>query len=150
MPRPHTRGSAPRRPQGESPGDILRHTHTPTAPTDEPQARPSKSQRKRDAHALQALGAQLVALSPGHLARLQLPVALREAVLAAQGMRAHGARLRQMQYIGKLMRQLDDAALRTVREALEPGRTPFPLPPGRATPCADTADRAGPSVAPEG
>jgi len=99
---------------------------------------------------LQALGAQLVALSPGYLARLQLPDALREAVLAAQGMRAHGARLRQMQYIGKLMRQLDDAALRTVREALEPGRAPFPLPPGRATPCADTADRSGPSVAPEG
>jgi hypothetical protein len=105
---------------------------------------------------LQALGAQLVALSPGHLARLQLPDALRVAVLAAQGMRAHGARLRQMQYIGKLMRQLDDAALRTVREALAPGRAPFPLPPGRAasggsgtgryslrSPCADT-------VAPEG
>ena len=130
MPRPHTRGSAPRRPQGESPGDILRHPDTPTAPTDEAQARPSKSQRKRDAHALQALGAQLVALSPGHLARLELPDALREAVLAAQGMRSHGARLRQMQYIGKLMRQLDAAALRTVHEALEPGRALFPLPPG--------------------
>src|SRR5262249_4397007 len=64
------------------------------------------------------------------------PDALREAVLAARGMRSHGARLRQMQYIGRLMRELDPAALLTVREGLEPGRAltarpqPFPLPPG--------------------
>ena len=36
------------------------------------------------------------------LARLDLPEALHEAVVAAQRMRAHGARTRQMQYIGKL------------------------------------------------
>jgi ribosomal 50S subunit-associated protein YjgA (DUF615 family) len=126
MPWPHTRGSTPRRPQGESPGDIPRHTDTPTAPSADAEARPSKSQRKRDAQALQALGAQLVALSPGHLAQLELPDALREAVVAAQGMRSHGARTRQMQYIGKLMRQLDPASLRTVREALEPGRASMP------------------------
>src|SRR5205823_9691638 len=36
---------------------------------------PSKSQRKRDAHALQALGVQLVALSATQLARLELPEA---------------------------------------------------------------------------
>jgi len=128
MPWPHTRGSAPKRPQGESPGDIPRHTDTPTAPTADAEARPSKSQRKRDAHALQVLGAQLVALSPGHLVQLELPDALREAVMAAQGMRSHGARTRQMQYIGKLMRQLDPAALRTVRQALEPGRATTPRP----------------------
>jgi ribosome-associated protein len=84
------------------------------------QARPSKSQRKRDALALQTLGAQLVELPPAHLARLALPDVLREAVLALQGMRSHGARTRQMQYIGKLMRQLEPAGLRTVREALDP------------------------------
>lgn len=130
MPRPHRRGGTPRRTQGESPGDIPGHTDAPTAPTADAQEKPSKSQRKRDAHAVQALGAQLVALSPGHLARLDLPGELHEAVLAAQGMRTHGARLRQMQFIGKLMRQLDAASLRTVREALEPGRalTPRPQP----------------------
>jgi ribosomal 50S subunit-associated protein YjgA (DUF615 family) len=128
MPRPHTRGSAPKRPQGESPGDIPRPTDAPTAPSADAEARPSKSQQKRDALALQALGAQLVALSPRHLARLDLPDALREAVLAAQGMRSHGARLRQMQYIGRLMRQLDPESLRTVLEVLEPGRTLTPRP----------------------
>ncbi len=51
---------------------------------------------------------------------------LREAVVTAQGMHQHGARTRQMQYIGKLMRQLDSAALRTVREALESGRVVTP------------------------
>ena len=35
-------------------------------------------------------------------------------------MRQHGARLRQMQYIGKLMRQMDPAWCHTLREALEP------------------------------
>jgi ribosome-associated protein len=80
---------------------------------------PSKSQRKRDAHALQALGARLVALPPACLEKLDLPEALREAVYAAQGMRQHGARKRQVQYIGKLLRQLEPTALRTVLEALE-------------------------------
>jgi len=53
---------------------------------------------------------------------MDLPDALREAVVAVQGIRQHGARTRQMQYIGKLMRQLDPASLRMVREALDPAR----------------------------
>jgi ribosome-associated protein len=101
----------------------MKHTTWPhtqdNAPAADAQAKPSKSQRKRDAHALQALGAQLVEFPSAHLARLDLPDMLREAVLALQGMRQHGARTRQMQYIGKLMRQLDPAVLRTVREALD-------------------------------
>jgi len=58
---------------------------------------PSKTQRKRDAHALQTRGTQLVALSTAQLARLDLPETLHEAVLAAQRMRSHGARTRQLQ-----------------------------------------------------
>jgi len=126
MPGPHTRDTAPRRSQGESPGDIPRPTNTPTVPTADVEAQPSKSQRKRDAHALQALGAQLVALSPAHLAQLALPDALCEAVVAAWRIRSHGARTRQMQYLGKLMRQLDPAVLRRVRAALEPRRAVTP------------------------
>jgi ribosome-associated protein len=55
------------------------------------------------------------------LARLALPEALHEAV-AAQRMRSHGAHTRQMQYIGKLMRQLEPPALSRIRAALAPGR----------------------------
>ena len=94
----------------------------PALPTADAPLTPSKSQRKRDAHALQALGVQLVALSAAQLARLDLPEALHEAVVAAQRMRAHGARTRQMQYIGKLMRQLEPTVLGRIRAALTPGR----------------------------
>jgi ribosome-associated protein len=84
---------------------------------------PSKTQRKRDTHAFQALGVQLVALSATQLARLDLPEALHEAIVAAQRMRAHGARTRHLQYIGKVMRQLDPSVLSRVRAVLTPGRT---------------------------
>ena len=92
----------------------------PALPTADVPLTPSKSQRKRDAHALQALGVQLIALSAAQVARLELPEALHEAVLAAQRMHAHGARTRQMQYIGKLMRQLEPTALSRIRAVLAP------------------------------
>ena len=100
----------------------------PTADASDAPLTPSKSQRKRDAQALQALGVQLVALSAAQLVRLALPEALHEAVLAAQRMRSHGARTRQLQYIGKLMRQLEPDALHRVRTALETGRAGSPRP----------------------
>jgi ribosomal 50S subunit-associated protein YjgA (DUF615 family) len=49
-------------------------------------------------------------------------------VVAAQRMRAHGARTRQMQYIGKVMRQLEPTALSRIRAALTPGRAVTPRP----------------------
>ena len=107
MPRPPTQDTRP---------------HPPALPTADAPLPPSKSQRKRDAHALQALGVQLVALSAAQLARLDLPETLHEAVVAAQRMRSHGARTRQMQYIGKVMRQLEPTALSRIRAALTPGR----------------------------
>ena len=102
-----------------------RPTAIPTADTPLP---PSKSQRKRDAHALQALGVQLVALSTAQLVRLDLPEALHEAVVAAQRMRSHGAHTRQMQSIGTRMRQLEPPVLSRVRVALTPGRAGTPRP----------------------
>ena len=106
-----------------SPQDTNPHPRAvPTADASNAPLTPSKSQRKRDAHALQTLGIQLVALSATQLARLDLPEILHEAVLAAQRMRAHGARTRQLQYIGKVMRQLEPAALSRIRVALAPGR----------------------------
>ena len=97
--------------------------HPPAIPRTDAPFPPSKSQRKRDAHALQALGVQLVALSAVQLTRLDLPETLHEAVGAAQRMRAHGARTRQMQYIGKLMRQLEPTTLSRIRAVLTPERS---------------------------
>jgi ribosome-associated protein len=106
----------------ERPDDVARQIDTPSTHDAEAWAGPSKSQRKRDAHMLQALGAQLVTLPPACLKELDLPEELREAIYAAQGMRQRGARKRQVQYIGKLLRQLDPAPLRTALEALKTAR----------------------------
>lgn len=72
-----------------------------------PSALPSKTQRKHAMHALQELGESLVALDARHLRELPLPERLCDAILQARGIRAHEGRRRQMQYIGKLMRDVD-------------------------------------------
>jgi ribosome-associated protein len=73
---------------------------------------PSKSRRKADAHALQTLGAELVALNKNQLAQVDMPESLRDAVEAAQRIHAHEGRRRQLQYIGKLMRNVDPEPIR--------------------------------------
>ena len=72
----------------------------------------SRSQRKRDVEALQKLGAALVELPPAQLDGLDLPAGLVEAVREAQRIRSREARRRQIQYIGKLMRDVDPAPVR--------------------------------------
>lgn len=73
---------------------------------------PSKTKRKRQMHELQALGARLVALSPEQLASMDLPEGLTAAVREAQRIASHEGRRRQLQYIGKLMRELDAEPVR--------------------------------------
>lgn len=68
---------------------------------------PSKTRRKKDSHALQDLGEALVALNPAQLARIELPERLADAVAEARRISGFEARRRQMQYIGKLMRDVD-------------------------------------------
>ena len=74
--------------------------------------KPSKSARKREYIALQKLGEELVTLKQSELESLPLDENLREAVLEAQQMKAHGALRRQKQYIGKLMRHVDPEPIR--------------------------------------
>jgi len=78
---------------------------------------PSKSRRKADAHALQALGAQLVALNRNQLAQIEMPEPLRDAVQAAQRIHAREGRRRQLQYIGRLMRNADAGPIRAKIES---------------------------------
>ncbi len=80
--------------------------------------RPSKSSRKRAAHAAQALGERLIALKETDLARLPLPETLLDAVREARRIKARGGLSRQKQYIGKLMRDLDTAAIEDTLENL--------------------------------
>ena len=83
--------------------------------------RPSKSARKRAAHAAQELGEELIGLKPQELESLQLPEELLDAVREAQRIRnTRGGLARQRQYIGKLMREIDispiEAALAVKRK----------------------------------
>jgi len=75
--------------------------------------KPSKSARKREYLALQKLGEELITLKQTELDSLALDEDLREAVMQAQQIKAHGALRRQKQYIGKLMRHIDAEPLRT-------------------------------------
>ena len=80
--------------------------------------RPSKSSRKRAAHAAQALGERLIALKESDLVRLPLPESLLDAVREARRIKARGGLSRQKQYIGKLMRDLDTAAIEDALDTL--------------------------------
>ena len=78
----------------------------------------SKTKRKQEMTALQSLGAKLVELPESQIAALPMEDKLREAVLEAKRITSHEARRRQMQYVGKLMRQIDPAPLRERLEAM--------------------------------
>lgn len=73
---------------------------------------PSKTKRKQQMHELQSLGAQLVELSPEQLASMRLPEDLSAAVLEARRIASREGRRRQLQYIGRLMRELDAEPVR--------------------------------------
>jgi ribosome-associated protein len=83
-----------------------------TAAAEGSSERPSKSQRKREVAALQSLGESLLKLPDSTLARIDMPDDLRQAIGEAARMRSHEARRRQLQYIGRLMRELDAEPLR--------------------------------------
>jgi len=72
----------------------------------------SKTRKKRDMLALQDLGAQLVELNEQQIETMQLPEALLAAVLEARRLTKHEARRRQLQFIGRLMRDIDAAPIR--------------------------------------
>jgi ribosome-associated protein len=82
---------------------------------------PSKTKKKQEMHALQKVGAALVELSAAHLAHMTLPEALAQAVHEARRIRSHEARRRQMQLIGRLMRELDPEPIRAQLAAVEGG-----------------------------
>jgi len=79
----------------------------------------SKTQRKREMHELQALGAALVELPPSQLERIDLPESLGAAIREAHHISSHEGRRRHMQYIGKLMRSVDPEPIRAALGELE-------------------------------
>lgn len=67
----------------------------------------SKTQRKREAEALQKMGKDLISLSESDWKLMQLPDNLIEALQEARRIHSNNAQKRHLQYIGKLMRDID-------------------------------------------
>tara|TARA_R110000772_G_scaffold15324_9_gene44654 strand:+ start:297 stop:815 length:519 start_codon:yes stop_codon:yes gene_type:complete len=75
----------------------------------------SKSQRKRDMIALQALGKKLTEINKQLLLKCQLPADLQSAIEEFKRLpNSHEARRRQLQFIGKLMRNIDVTQIESV------------------------------------
>lgn len=85
----------------------VRRDHLNDSDPDGTPAAPSKSRRKRESTALQNIGKALVQLPTDQVQKLDLPEPVLLAVLEAQRIKSHSALRRQMQYIGKLMRDVD-------------------------------------------
>ena len=77
-----------------------------------------RSARKRASHEITQLGEELVALRPEQVAALALPERLEDAIAEARRLTSFGAKRRQMLFIGKLMRHLDEAAVAAIRRAV--------------------------------
>jgi ribosome-associated protein len=73
---------------------------------------PSKTRLKQQSHDLQKLGMALAELPDARLQQLGLPERLFDALLQYRSTRSYEGRRRQLQYVGKLMRDVDDAPLR--------------------------------------
>jgi ribosome-associated protein len=79
----------------------------------------SRTKKKHYVEELQKLGAALVALPPVQLDALALPAPLLKAVLEAQRITSREALRRQLQYIGKIMRNVDPEPVRAAIAAVE-------------------------------
>ncbi len=77
---------------------------------------PSKSQLKREQLELQELGREMTKLGDDQLKRIHLPEDVLAEIIEFRRMRSFGAQRRQLQLIGKKMRNMDPKA---VREAID-------------------------------
>ncbi|HSV52531.1 MAG TPA: ribosome biogenesis factor YjgA [Burkholderiaceae bacterium] len=79
----------------------------------------SKTDLKRESTELQTLGEDLLTLRADLLERLALPDKLADALADAKRITNFEGKRRQMQFIGKLMRKLEDETLDAARAALQ-------------------------------
>lgn len=86
---------------------------------DETEEWQSRSKKKREATALQELGARLAALSAERMAGLDLPEELALALAESKSIRSHEGRRRHSQYIGKLMRSVDIEPIEAVLNEID-------------------------------
>ncbi len=83
----------------------------------------SRTRKKNEDRALQRLGEQLVTLPSRQLASIDLPDELLTAVEFARTIKSHGARRRQIKYIGTLMRHIDPQSIETALKRIRSGNS---------------------------
>jgi ribosome-associated protein len=111
----YTEGNAPKpaaaaRAAPTTRGRGLRSQST-TEEDEEEDTGPSKTKIKKQMHELRDLGQELTELNKDQLAQLDLPENLRDSIREMKNINSFGAQRRQIQYIGKLMRNVDPAPI---------------------------------------
>ncbi|MFZ4875065.1 ribosome biogenesis factor YjgA [Janthinobacterium sp. Mn2066] len=81
--------------------------------------RPSKSELKRQMNELQKLGEELVNEARDRVKRVPMPEDVRDAILECQLIKDHEGRRRQMQYVGKKMRTLDEEEVAAIQRTID-------------------------------
>ena len=81
--------------------------------------RPSKSQLKREMTALQKLGSELVVEARDRVKRIPMPEDVRDAILECQQIKDHEGRRRQLQYVGKKMRSLNEEEVAVIQATID-------------------------------
>ncbi|MEJ5897021.1 MAG: DUF615 domain-containing protein [Aquabacterium sp.] len=89
------------------------HSYDGYDPEDDQDDRPpSKSMLKRASQELQALGQQLLDMPDSRLIEIDMPERLRDALADYKKTRSFEGKRRQLQFIGKVMREVDSEPLR--------------------------------------
>jgi ribosome-associated protein len=86
---------------------------------DQEYERPSKSELKRQSNELQKLGEQLIEAPRDRVKRVPMPDEVKDAILMCQTITNHEGRRRQLQYVGKLMRTLDEEEVAVIQRTIE-------------------------------
>ena len=85
---------------------------------------PTRTDLKKESAELQKLGEDLLNLATDPMAKLALPDRLVEAIAEAKRITNFEGKRRQMQFIGKLMRQLSPEQIEAIRAALQAQHMP--------------------------
>lgn len=84
--------------------------------------RPSKSQLKREMLALQKIGEELVNAPRERIKKMTIPEDVRDAILECQTIKDHEGRRRQLQYVGKKMRNLNEEEISIIQDTINSWR----------------------------
>ena len=81
--------------------------------------RPSKSELKRQSNELQKLGEQLIDEPRDRVKRVPMPDEVKDAILMCQTITNHEGRRRQLQYVGKMMRTLNEEEVDIIKRTID-------------------------------